>query len=241
MNRPTYFMKNALLTLALVSLLGTHAMAQEGLGPLQITEKPGYTKPVYIAMLWHRLNNYTPDFEKMAQKSASYVAANELERPAIMAAKSANLRDIHSLITPTEPIYIEYKTRSSQYDARRKQIRLVDLSPTTFFDYTYLGQRYAVIPNKITAFATLSMEQEMAMPIMKESGFGKNLTLLFTLTPKAADKNPLLLNKKNYNLILADIAKVEIWSADGTMVFWEAKVAEEAPQNPTGELLQLYQ
>ena len=81
----------------------------------------------------------------------------------------------------------------------------------------------------------------MATPIMKESGFGKSLTLLFTLTPKAADKNPLVLNKKNYNLILADIAKVEIWSADGTMVLWEAKVGEDAPQNPSGELLQLYQ
>lgn len=241
MNRTTYFMKKILLTFAVLSLLTTQAIAQEGLGPLQITEKPGYTKPVYIAMLWHRLNNFTPDFEKMAQKSPSYIGANELERPAIMKAKAANLHDIHSLITPTEPIYIEYKTRSSLYDARRKQIRLVDLSPSTFFDYTYLGQRYAVIPNKITAFAALKMEQEISAPIMKESGSGKSLTLLFTLTPKAADKNPLMLNKKNYNLILADIAKVEIWSADGTMVLWEGKVAEEVPENPTGELLQLYQ
>lgn len=242
MNRTTYFMKKILLTFAVLSLLTTPAMAQEGLGPLQITEKPGYTKPVYIAMLWHRLNNFTPDFEKMAQKSPSYIGANELERPAIMTAKAANLRDIHSLITPNEPIYIEYKTKAAPYDMRKKQIRLPDLSPSTFFDYTYLGQRYAVIPHKIMAFAALKMEQEMATPIMKERNPDKTITILFTLTPKAADKNPLVLNNKNYNLILADIAKAEIWSADGSMVLWEAKVAEEVKEeNQAGELLQLYQ
>lgn len=109
----------------------------------------------------------------------------------------------------------------------------------TYYLYTYMGNRYALVPNGIMAYTWLKAPKSFTKEIMEETNNGRDAKLLLTLIPQTADPKPMMLNGKPTRLMMAEVTKVELWSKDGTRVIWDDKM--NAPSSVRSRLMNLYQ
>lgn len=225
-------MMRAALILALLLFLASPAHADEN-------GKPATTKAVYIAMLYQHLSGIRPDFEKWIADTSVYRNAALHERVSLMTQKKSELQQVYSLITPAEPVIIDVPVKLTGYSQKKKGFLVPAFNDMTFFSYEYMGQRYALIPNKINEHAWLKSPPEFADAVMRETDNGHKGVITMTLLPLSADKKPMTYGGREYRLVMADISKMEIWSKDCTRTVWEGRPAKE--KGKANKLINLYQ
>jgi hypothetical protein len=239
-------LRHAICAAVLGCLVGlappTFALAAGDATPMkEQVKKPADTQAVYIAMLYEKIlhGGEAPDFEDWVRKSPDYENAQLYERPNIVEKNSKNLKDTFQLITYTEPIILSLKVHISGYSKTANGFFVQNFQNMSYFDYTYLGQRYAVIPNGLAQYQWLKAVPEEVPEIMRETDNGSATNLVISLVPMSADPKPMTLNGKTYNLMMTDISKIEIWSKDGSHVVWDDKM--NAPSSVRSQLLDLFQ
>ncbi|HYD18100.1 MAG TPA: hypothetical protein VEF76_06455 [Patescibacteria group bacterium] len=193
---------------------------------LAYSARPAATSPLYIAMLYHKLVGDKPDFPGWTRAWTGYQKTDMAERPALLEKRIGEMQNTFDLMTPSEPIIIEAKIRLSGYSPVEKGFLVQGLSEGSFYPYTYMGKRYALIPGGIAKFQWLRAPASMAEAIMRETGNGHEGLVTLTLISMKADPKPLDMNGKQYNLLMADISKVELWSKDGKSLVWDSQIGE---------------
>jgi hypothetical protein len=202
---------------------------------------PEQTKAIYVAMLFEKFKHPggdAPDFEEWVRKSPDYDNAQLFERPGIVLKNSKELKATYDLMTATEPVVVMVKAHISSYSSTAKGFLVENFQARTFFDYGYLGKRYAVVPNGIEKYQWLKAVPEEVNEIMRESDNGHAANLVISLTPIQADPKPMKLNGQEYYLIMGDISKIEMWSKDNKRVVWDDKM--NAPASVRSQILDMF-
>lgn len=228
---------------ARVAMIFCLACAFAGVSYAQLSQPkmPEQTKAIYIAMLYEKFvhSNTTPDFEEWVQRSPDYQQAELYQRPDIVIKNSKELKTTYDLLTPTEPVVLIIKAHISGYSPAAHGFLVQNFRNMSFFDYTYLGKRYAVVPSGIDRYQILKAVPEEVNEIMRETDNGRNATLVLSMIPSQADPKPIELNGKKYNLMMADISKIEMWSKDTSHIIWDDKM--NAPSSVRSQVLDLFQ
>jgi len=208
--------------------------------PALADARPDATKPVHIAMLYHHLTNKDePDYEKLVGKWSKYQQANMVERGEMLDKYTPEMRDAYNLITPTEPIVVNVRVKISGYSPMQKGFFVQSFNDMTYFKFTYLGQRYMVIPSGTAEYQWLKSPQSLSDLIMSETKNGHEAELSITLISLKADPNPMIMDKIRYNLLLAEISKIEMWSKDGKSIIWDSTIGSS--DRKRNELLNMHQ
>jgi hypothetical protein len=231
------FAFRAVLIAAAVLALSSPARAQ-----MSQTKMPDQTKSIYIAMLYEKFlhaNGGTPDFEEWVRKSPDYDSAELYQRPDLVIKNSKDLKATYDLLTPTEPIVLAIKAHISGYSPAAHGFLVQNFQNMAYFDYAYLGKRYALVPNGISNYQWLKAVPEEVKEIMRETDNGRSANLVLSLVPIQVDTKPMDLNGRKYNLMMADISKIEMWSKDGSHVIWDDKM--NAPASVRSKILDLFQ
>ena len=203
---------------------------------------PDQTKPIYVAMLYEKFKHPggdSPDFEEWVRQSPDYDNAQLFERPALVLKNAKDLKATYDLLTPTEPVIVMVNAHISSYSTTAKGFLVENFKNRTFFEYTYLGKRYAFVPNGLDRYQWLKALPEEVPEIMRESDNGRSANLVVSLIPIQADPKPMKLNGKDYLLMMGDISKIEMWSKDGAHVVWDDKM--NAPSSVRSKILDLFQ
>jgi hypothetical protein len=127
----------------------------------------------------------------------------------------------------------------SAYSPVGKGFLVKYFSDLTYYRYTFMGNRYALVPNGVMAYTWLKAPKSFAEEIMKETNNGYDAKLLLTLIPQSADRKPMVLDGRPTRLMMAEVTKVELWSKDGQRVIWDDKM--NAPTSTRSKLMNLYQ
>ncbi|MDE1152317.1 MAG: hypothetical protein PW788_07255 [Micavibrio sp.] len=223
------------ITLLVLSclLLATPALASSD------GKKPEPTPPAYIAMLYNKLLGKAPDFAAWVTSTEQYKEAELYDRAKIVELNSEKMQNTYSLLTVSEPIVLDVTANISGYSPLGKGFLVQNFNDMTYFNYTYMGERYALVPNGMTKYQWLRSPEELSPMIMRETDNGQNAIMTITLTPQAADAKPMQLDGRNCRLIMGEVSKIELWSKDKTHVIWDTQIAETNASKK--RLLNLYQ
>ncbi|MCC7037747.1 MAG: hypothetical protein IT560_10645 [Alphaproteobacteria bacterium] len=206
------------LSLLIVALLSTPALA--------FSTKPAPTSALYIAMLYHKLSGDMPDFTGWTKQWDTYQKTEMADRPALLESRVGEMTNTFNLMTPAEPIVVQSRIRLSGYSATNQGFLVQNFNDVTFFSYNYMGKRYALIPGGMAKYQWLKAPANMADAIMRETDNGASGKVTLTLISMRADPKPLEMNGKAYNLLMADISKIELWSKDGKTLVWDSQIGE---------------
>jgi hypothetical protein len=229
--------KHLALVLALCAAIALHGAAFAARGS---KERPTPTSAIYIAMLYEKLiSDRTPDFADWVKESPEYKKAELYERPDLVEKGKEDLKTTYGLLSTAEPIVLEVKMKLSGYSPVGKGFLIQYFSDTTYYRYTYMGNRYALVPNGVTAFQWLKAPKSFTDDIMEATDNGRDARLLLTLIPQTADPKPMVLDGKPTHLMMAEVSKMELWSKDGTRVIWDDKM--NTPTSTRSKLMNLYQ
>jgi hypothetical protein len=219
--------------LALCCLVAAPARAYE--------KKPEPTKPLAIAMTYEKFlgKQVKPDFAEWVKETPEYNNAQLWERPDILEKNTQALEDTYNLMTGVEPIVVSIRTRISSYSRSRHGFLVGGFSNRDFFNFEYLGRRFALVPHGIEAYQWMKAPPGFADDVMHETDNGSDANLIITLTPISADPEPLVMKGHHYSLLMADVSKIELWSKDGSRVVWDDTM--NAPHSTRSKLLNLWQ
>lgn len=190
------------------------------------TAKPAATSPLYIAMLYHKLAGDAPDFTGWTKQWDVYQKTDMADRPALLEKRVGEMTNTFNLMTPSEPIIVQSRIKLSGYSASNQGFLVQNFNDVTFFSYNYMGKRYALIPGGAAKYQWLKAPPNMADAIMRETDNGSAGRVTLTLISMRADPKPLVMNGKPYNLLMADISKIELWSKDGKTLVWDSQIGE---------------
>lgn len=225
------------MALAFGFVLGFATLSFAGTG--QVT-RPEPTDAIHIAMLYEKLiSDRTPDFADWVRETPAFKKAELYQQPEILEKGKEDLANTYKLLSTAEPIVLEVKMQISAYSPVGKGFLVKYFNDLTYYRYTYLGNRYALVPNGVMAYTWLKAPKSFADEIMKETNNGRDAKLLLTLIPQSADRKPMILDGKPTRLMMAEVTKVELWSKDGTRVIWDDKM--NAPTSTRSKLMNLYQ
>ena len=206
----------ALLAALLILLIATPAFASG--------KKPDATQSIYVAMLYEKLLGKTPGFEDWVRSSPKYAKIELYDRPQYLKDEVEKMYDTYNLLTVTEPIVLDVNAKITSYSPLGKGFLVQNFNDMTYFNYTYMGQRYALIPNGVASYQWLKCPPELAASIAREMNPDNNtVRLTLTLTPQGADPNPIQMDGRTYKLVMAEISKIELWSKDNSFVVWDTQ------------------
>ncbi|MDI1226162.1 MAG: hypothetical protein PSY14_00560 [bacterium] len=188
--------------------------------------KPVATSPLYIAMLYHKLAGDAPDFAGWTKQWDLYQKTDMADRPALLDKRVGEMTNTFNLMTPAEPIIVQSRIKLSTYSATNQGFFVQNFNDVTFFNYSYMGKRYALIPGGAAKYQWLKAPANMAEAIMRETDNGTAGKVTLTLISMRADPKPLVMNGTPYNLLMADISKIELWSKDGKTLVWDSQIGE---------------
>ena len=188
--------------------------------------KPVATSPLYIAMLYHKLAGDAPDFAGWTKQWDLYQKTDMADRPALLDKRVGEMTNTFNLMTPAEPIIVQSRIKLSGYSATNQGFLVQNFNDVTFFNYNYMGKRYALIPGGAAKYQWLKAPANMADAIMRETDNGAAGRVTLTLISMRADPKPLVMSGKPYNLLMADISKIELWSKDGKTLVWDSQIGE---------------
>lgn len=230
-------MKRAIAALAFGFILGFATLSYAGSGNVT---RPAPTDALHIAMLYEKLiSDRTPDFTDWVMETPKYKKAELYERPDIVEKGKEELAKTYRLLSTNEPIILEVKMQISAYSPVGKGFLVKYFNDLTYYRYTYMGNRYALVPSGVMAYTWLKAPKSFAEEMMKETNNGHDAKLLLTLIPQSADRKPMILDGRPTRLMMAEVTKVELWSKDGQRVIWDDKM--NAPTSTRSKLMYLYQ
>lgn len=230
-------MKRAIAAVIFGFILGFTTISFAGTG--QAT-RPAPTDALHIAMLYEKLvSDRTPDFADWVRETPKFKKAELYEQPEILEKGKEELATTYRLLSTNEPIVLEVKMKLSGYSPVGKGFLVQYFNDLTYYQYNYMGNRYALVPKDLMAYTWLRAPKSFAAEIMQETNNGRDARLTLTLIPQTADPKPMVLNGKPTRLMMAEVTKVELWSKDGQRVIWDDKM--NAPTSTRSKLMNLYQ
>ncbi|MBI1214332.1 MAG: hypothetical protein GC185_00770 [Alphaproteobacteria bacterium] len=214
------------------------AAARPACAQLLKQQKPKPTQARYIAMLYDKLTAHMPDFDAWARATPAYKNAPLVKKAEVETATGKDLLETFTLMTVSEPIVMTAEAQISAYSTMGNGFLMQNFNDMSFFDYEYDGERYALVPNGIVDYQWLHDLPSDNDNIMRETKNGYHAQMVFTLVPLRADPKPMEMGGVKYHLILADISKIEMWSADGSRVIWDSTMND--PTSVKSRLMNMY-
>ncbi len=223
------------LTIVFFGLISFFSIASYSYIGFNEEEKKG-TEPSYISMLFHKLSGKKPDFNLWAESSEKYIESTDLDKMAAKNVAYDQFDNFFTLLNIKEPIIISFTTQISDYSETNKGFFIDSFQPDLFFNYEYMGEHYAVIPNGIDNYQWFSVP-EADIKFSKLNTSKENyVNLKIILQPKYADsKKTIRLGKNKYWMILTEVKDIELWSTDSNQLLWRGENASE-----NNKLLGLY-
>lgn len=188
---------------------------------------PNATPANYIALLYEKLTNKTgkmPRFENWVKDWPTYKKADFMEREKIMSDKVKELESTYGLLTWAEPIVIKTKVKISSYSHAGKGFLVQNFNEMTFFRFYHMGKGYAVIPGGMADYQWLKAPPGLSDIVMRETKNGHEAIVTITMTSTKADPSPMVMGRRYYRLLLADISKIELWSRDQKNIIWDNQI-----------------
>lgn len=208
------------------------------------TLRPSTTSAAYVAMLFHKMTGKPPDFEKWSRASKAYAEASNFDKVLVQTEKVEELRDVYSLLTPSEPVIVEIPLKLSQYSRKNSGFFVENFKEDTFFSFDIFGKFYTIIPSNIMNHQWLNVmpdEAERISQVASPSQISNSAVMLIYLEPKFADgKAPLSLNGKDQWLISAEVKKLAIYTKASDVLIWQS-ADHQAMEDLSEELLNLKQ
>lgn len=198
--------------------------------------------PIMVATLYHIMQRKQPDIAAWARETEAYKNAQGFDKNVVLDAEMQRLRDELRLITPFEPIVVNTVVRLSRYSDATKGYMVQGLGAGTFFGYEFAGENYAIVLPRLADYEWIGVEGKMHEDIEASIGSSnRHMRLAVKMSVNYADKNPVVLNNKSYNLLSGNIMSLELYPLKGskqnTALWWHDSVqtSTEAQQ----ELFQL--
>lgn len=192
-------------------------------GTLHAQQKTEATKPLHLAMLYMKLSRQIPDFRDWIEKSPAYLQADHMARADMMLNNLPDMTKTYKLLTPREPIVLEAQTTLGAYQPLRQRFFAPMLNSETFFNYVYLGQNYALVPQGIEAYQWLYMPAHIADALARETDPERNVNIRLYMTPLTAHKKPVYIGRQPFYPMMATVRALEIWSQDGQRMIWDSR------------------
>jgi len=194
--------------------------------PLEDSDRSGYslyqpTSSEKIALLYHKMIKKTPNFKLWATHTKDYKAAPEFQKDITLDEKISEWTSEFDLMTIKENIIIETVISISKYNNRFKGYLIRGMDEETFFNYSFVDTDVVVIPKQIEDHQWFTLGLEQSQIIESALNSKRQAYIRIILNPKYADaKSALPIGKKNYWLLLGDIAKIELLSLQGRQTLW---------------------
>ncbi len=201
-------------------------------------KKPDATQGIYVAMLYEKLLDKTPAFEDWVRSSPKYAKTELYDRPQYLKDEVDKMYDTYNLLTVTEPIVLDVNAKITAYSPLGKGFLVQNFNDMTYFNYTYMGQRYALIPNGVASYQWLKCPADLSDSIAREMSENQTVRLTMTLTPQGADPHPIQMDGRTYKLVMAEISKIELWSKDNSYIVWDTQF--NSTDSKTKSLLNLH-
>lgn len=207
------------------------------------TKKPFATASQGIAMLFYKMTGQTPDFQQWAMASESYEKASRFDKDLALGEKIKELRGLFTGVDPKEAIIIQTPAVLSEYSIKNKGFLVENFSDEAFYTYTFMGKRYAVVPQGEMEHQWISIDDPETVEKIKTASrrTADPPVLLLYIEPTFADgKAPLHIGGVDYWLIAGKLRNIGLYtSRTDDALLWalqESKNISERQQ----ELLQLY-
>lgn len=185
--------------------------------------RPQPTQPSYIAMLFHRLTAKMPDFDAWARETEEYKSAPRAEKTVIMNRKSEEWQGAYNLLTIREDIVIETPVALSNYSAGNGGFFIRSFKDDTFFPTRFMGQNYAIVPERIMDKQWMKIASAERVPRIEEENRKGALRMIMTLSPRYTDGSaPIALEDEPYWLISAVIDKMALYAQGEDIPLWSS-------------------
>lgn len=211
------------------------------------------SSPREVATIYHRLIGKEPDFANWARLLPEYRTLNSFDQVKFMEDKPKEMEDEFKLMGSDQPIIVQFKAVLSNYSADNGGYVVRNFDEEIFFDYSFAGRNYAVIPRGLMDYQFLPVTdyaQKNVEQVLRANK--RNILMVIYLSPNYAskddDKKPVELSKqgappKPYTLISGKIAVIKLYSCPrnaNCKSLWESGTAEYREEEKN-ELLKLKQ
>ena len=244
----------AFFTMALAIAAPVPAFAQEeDDGPkVGVKGYPDISSNLDVATLYHRLIGVLPDFEKWLRFMPEYTKLPLDEQVDYMEKKPRELLDTFRLMSPEQPVIAQFKGSLSRYSDESGGYVVRNFEETTFFQYSFAGRNYAVIPQGLMEHQFLDvtgLPQKDVEAVLKANK--RNIRVVIFLTPNFAGKDdkPIEMadpddgKMKTYTLVSGKVANIALYSCPknkSCTALWQTGT-KEFRDDEKNELLNLKQ
>jgi hypothetical protein len=200
------------------------------------------TNPEKIIFSHYKLAKAAPDIDKFARLSPRVLAAQDIDKSAMTISEYNRMSNKYNLLNPKEPIIVHASLKLDEYSSLQNIMVFDELNEKTYFEFPVYEENIAIIPENIAQFGKLAISKDRADGMFEFAGVGSNLMAEFILLPKFADrKEPFVIEDTSYWLMLAKIAEIRIWVANGEggKLVWYYRSPDYSPKDKQ-ELNKLY-
>lgn len=236
--------------------VNAHAMEEEALDlsqafsdhqPLLAVSRRAAITPEEIGMLFHKMTDQDPDFKQWAGNSPRVIDAKIIDRNSTFIKEYNRMKKAFRGFEDDDVITIHVTIDITEYSDQQNLLVLDEFNAQTYFSYPLYGKNYGVIPQGIEQFNMLRMTPDQYRGMRELTGMGSTLTAEILLKPILADPDkPMLLNEKDYWLIMADIAEIRFWTTANHVsqmptagLGWFYRAPDYAPEE-SDELMDLF-
>ncbi len=243
----------AFFTMALTMVAPVTSFAQEEDDGPKIGVK-GYadiSSNIDVATLYHRLIGVVPDFEKWLRFIPEYTKLPFDQQADYMEKKPKEMLDTFRLMSPEQPIIAQFKGILSRYSDESGGYVVRNFEENTFFEYSFAGRNYAVIPQGLMDFQFLPVTGPLQTDVEALLKANKrNIRMVIYLSPNYAtkDEKPMEMpdpdgKMKTYTLISGKVANIALYSCpknQSCTALWQ-NGTKEFRDDEKNELLNLKQ
>lgn len=222
------------------------AVAQ-GFGVAPAATVPKITPAMNVATTYYKWTRQTPPFQNWAHHvPEAKTPRSEVEWQIFLNSKPKELEAAYDLVMYNEPINVGFSAILSKYSEKSQGYLVRNFSDETFFSYSFAGRNYAVIPQalmdqqwlSVSPFISQQIEEHIPKPGKRK------VTLILTLEPVGAYKDPMELDGKKRYLVAAKVANIGIYACGRNMqdctTLWD-QGTKKARAEEKNELLNLKQ
>ena len=208
------------------------------------TFKSQKTTSDYIAVLFYKITGQIPNFKNWILQSKSYKDAPSFDKDLILNQKIVAFEDFFTLLNFQDPITVETMVAISKYSQTNKGFLIHSLNASTFYNFKFLDEHFAVIPQDAEKYQWVSIPHEDFKRIERDIKRNKRLLRArIVMTPTYGSKSaPITIDDKPHWLISATIDNIELWGAGSgraSRKLWESNKAWRG--RGQNEILNLYQ
>lgn len=243
----------AFFIMALALTLPAHAELEDYAPQIGIDGYADISRDRDIATIYHRLIGKQPDFANWARLAPEYRGLTSFDQLRYMEEKPKEMEDEFKLMSSDQPIVVQFKAMVSNYSADNGGYVVRNFDDEIFFDYTFAGRNYAVIPQGLMDHQFLPVTdyaQKNVEAVLKANK--RNILMVLYLSPvyanKDDDKKPVELTRpggtpKSYTLVSGKVATIALYTCprnQNCKALWESGT-KEYREEEKNDLLKLKQ